>query len=485
MPNPSTPSLILRIRREGETDVLTIRPESMEWVQSTEGADMLRFTVADPEYLLIDHPMLIEDMKTEVEFRYGYNATMSPMAKMRYFNQRPEFPEGGGVRTTIICYDLSVFLNFEIEGKTLELAEKVGVKEIIELNLREAKETFGIELTPEYHGAEFENQFFRVARPNGSLMHHFASLRKVAKAKGVDETLCEVYVEGDKLHFHPPRRRFDPIGAFAYFSEHPGARLLEFTPEVNLDYRPRPVAATGINTDVGEIEEVVSDGRSGEKRPANARVAIRGTNRDREIRTADRMGDSPTDIRTTEDVKLYTVTGTEGATLLGILEQFPGASYQRVIEVNGLDPEHLVLTKGDVLKIPLPQQETTVRTAQTEAQAKARRLAYESRALNATATVLGNPRLSAGWPADFFNVGAKYSGRWYIRECSHIQNSDGYRVSLNLTREGITYGDGIDLSGHAEAAYEPAAPIDAEIQNPGNRPETIDISGDDARRRVE
>lgn len=463
MPNPSMPHLLVKLTRKGQEDTLTVYPESIEWVLSTEGADMLKFTVPDPEYLFINHPMLVGDFKTEVEFRFGYSTNMSEIGHMRFFKQRPTFPENGAVKTTVVCYDLSVFLTLPIKGATIEQDAAIKIEDIVEANLRAAEEQFGIKLEPVYDNCEFENEFYRVGRPHGRLMDSFTELSRLARVKNVpDETMLEVYVEDTKLHFHPPRRRFSPIGAFAYFSELPGARLLNFEPQTNLQYTPKKVETTGINSDTGMVEGSESTGASGERRPSNS---VNRTDADQgtSVIVPSRGGDTPEQSQPVIGEQFYTVTGQEGNNLLGIIEQFPGSSLESFIEANGIDPDNIELAPGDVLTVPILEGEQRVETVESVARARAEYLDHEARALNANATVLGNPRLRAGWPIDVFNVGP-YEGRWYVRECSHLFSESGYRVNFNLTREGFAYGDGLIEDGNVTPAYAPVEPEDAADQ---------------------
>src|SRR5690606_21621064 len=80
-----------------------------EFVSSVKAADMLRVTVPDPDYFFIDHELLVEDMKTQVRFRFGYNGVVSDLGEMVFFRQKPEFGEDG-VTTTITCYDYGLLL---------------------------------------------------------------------------------------------------------------------------------------------------------------------------------------------------------------------------------------------------------------------------------------------------------------------------------------------------------------------------------------
>jgi hypothetical protein len=463
MENPSIPTLYVELRREGQTDRLLVEPETLEWVMSVDGADMLKFTVPDPQYLLIDHPMLVEDFKTEVIFRYGYNNLMSDKALMRFFRQRPEFPESGAVKTTIVCYDLSIFLNFSIPGRTLAGAEAVSAKDIVLANVKDANEAFGLDLKVNFGDWDPETKFYRVPRAHGPIIQHLAYIRSNAKVKGgADQTECEVYVENDILHFHPPQRREEPQGAWAYYAEHPGSRLLSFEPQVVLEHSVKEVRTEDVDVDTGNAVESVSDGRSGESRPVTSRHGTSGTTGSTVTHASSRAGDSRSEAEPKRVVKEYTVTGEEGNNLMGILEQFPGANYQEFIQENGIDPENYELKKDQVLKVPVPTPDTVVVTPESEALSQAELLKLESRALNASAAVLGNPRIRAGWPADFFNVGEKWRGRWYVREVTHQFDSGGYKSNMTLTREGFAFGDGLDLATtSAKVNDEPIAPKDA------------------------
>lgn len=468
MPNPSIPVLYVEIHRDGEVDRLSVEPESLEWVLSVDGADMLKFTVPDPEYLLIDHPMLQEDFRTEVRFRYGYNNLMSEIVVMRFFRQRPEFPAGGAVKTTIVCYDLSVFLNFEVPGKTLEGAKAVTVKDVILANIKEANDTFGLNLKVVFDNCEFENSYYRVTRPHGPLIEHIAYIRKTAKVKGAgDQTLCEVYVDNETFHFHPPRRQYNPIGAFAYFAEHPGSRLLSFETQVDLAFTSKHTRAAGVNTDAGSVESVAANGSANRAVTSMERIdgasGVHGT----VILNTTKAGDSSSQVEEKRTEMKYTATGDEGNNLMGILEKFPGANYQEFLDANGFDPENkaVELKPKQVLTVPVPTEGVVVSTPESETMTTVEQLEQESRALNASAVVLGNPRLSAGLPADFYNVGRKWSGRWYIREVTHTFGSEGYRVNMSLTREGFTLGSGLDLTTEATPNVEPTkAAMDAAKQ---------------------
>lgn len=517
MENPTIPFLWLEIRRNGHKNTHELRPLRMEYVDSVDAADMLQFTLPDSGneenrvftaaskmtgvgynrgvYEWIDNPLLIEDLKSEISIKFGYNDVTSDTYDLVFFRQRPRFSESG-VQTTITAYDKGVYLMLPVGPKGLKLDRPMGIKDIIQLGLDEISERYDVKLEAVYDGHDWEGLFWSQLRPADSgdssgsdsffsrggstpkkrepntVMKWLRFLASEVRVKsGGDKDRPDVYVHNGELHFHPQRKKWTPIAAFWFHHPQQGQRLISFEPEVN--FRPGKVSAIEVDEDTGNI--IGGDG-SEETAGQTSKLADQSIAGDSgEIRPTSQIGEEAgTPTISERETKQYTVTGDEGDRILDLIVEdprFEGTSKALIIEANaGIESEdNLDLASGDTVDVPVVKKADEPLTA-TELKDRAINefLSNRNVAITAKARVFGNPRLRAGFPIDLFNVGMRWVGRWMIRECRHIIDESGYFCDLTLARGTVYQAEGL-----AEAAGTPPAELvsteDATEQEDGNK----------------
>jgi LysM repeat protein len=440
-PNPSTPVMYVTLSRPGqETQNLEVLPLRFEYVSSVTEADKLEIEVADPGYLLIDNPLLLEDLKTEVTFRFGYaeTATMSEPVTLLFWRQKPNF-SGAGVTTTLTAFDKGILLTLPVPPKTYSKKDGFTINELVGFIKDEVNELWGQHLEVEFEGHEFQGRRFRIKKPTGTWMEFLYWLRDYARSSTTDAPV-EIFVENDVLYFRPARTVAQPIAYYVYHSPVPGAGLLSFEPEVEL--RPTRSKAEGVDQESGE--PVSSDGANdqGHSRP----VQMRGINfvTGEVSRPVGSTGD-PKGANSLPriDQKQHTYRATD--TLASIAARYD-STVQAIAQANGIaDPANPQLTPGQVLTVPVFNiTDPGVTTEESRAHAALTYLEEESRAVKARAMVIGHPRLKAGWPIAVGNVGVKWSGLWYIVEVTHTIDGDGYECELNLCRDGVPITEGME-----------------------------------------
>lgn len=504
MENPSAPIVFVRFRRMdgGAEETVEVHPLRLEYVSSVEKADMLKMTLLDPDYQWIDSPLLDEDLKTEVEMKFGYNDILSDKIKLVFFRQRPNFGSGDAVATTLVAYDKGVFLMFPIEPKMMEKEGGYTVEEIVLEDLADVmkrypwmrlKADFGdgpvesasgdTRFEPKFEEgyqrttaaakeSESSNIFSRgsstPSKEAGSTFTDLFTLAATARLKDATEKMRpDVWVHNDVLHFHPVNKKYEPIARFDYFTQEPGARLLSFEPEVA--FQPGKIQKVEVNEDENRTEV-------GEGGPATADQTVTHGTKDPSLSGDYGEWSLPEGQRGTrrgeeqpETVgKTYTYTPTHGDNPIPhILEQpqFAGSSEASILEANGWATlDDMELAPGDTIKVPVPSRSTdgTYRLPNAD-EAVGQFLQKKNQAINATAVVVGNPRLRAGFPVDVYNVGRKWTGRWVIREVRHTIDESGYRCRLLLTRDALMWGENLEPAS-GTPRIKPAEPEDPTSQ---------------------
>lgn len=448
--NPSYPVVFMTIKREGKTDSLTIRPSRFEYVSSVTAADVLEFTVPDPTYRLIDHELLIEDFKTEVEFRFGYEqgGRMSETITLLFIRQRPNFPETGPVETTLVCYDKSFLLTAPVEAKLFE-GDGLTVKDLVQSAADWANEEFDADLDIDLGEFEYEElETYRVQKQPGSMMQFLQWLRTVARDPKTDMP-PEVFVRNNTLYFRPARKAMNPVAYFRYHSPIPGSRLLSFEPEVNL--RPSFKKVEGVDPVTGQAIETEGSNTAGLTRHSLTRH-INANSGSHYTSPVSRFGDEKgNQAQPPQEVKTHKVA--PGETLHSIAAKY-NVPPEDLARANGLDPENHVLTPGQEIKVPVYVEGKGWTTDVARAQAATAYILDEDQTGKASATVIGDPGLEGGWPVWVENVGKKWRGAWYMTEVSHVIDNGVYTCSLTLYRDGIPIGKGLDATTGTEVNSE-------------------------------
>lgn len=448
--NPSTPVVFVKFVRDGFMEnSREVHPLRFEYISSVEAADMLEITLADPEYYFIDHFLLTEDLKTEVQFMFGYaggagSPLLSDMDTLLFYRQRPFFPADGNVSTTITAYDKGILLTLPMAPKTFSKKEGFSINELVEMVVQEAKDLFGVDLKVEFEGSEFLGKHYRMTK-SGTAMEFLYWLRDYAET-GQSDAPVEIFVRGDTLYFRPARKDWTPIAAYTYFSPAHGSQLLSFEPQVDL--RPARKEVKGVDQETGEPASADADNATGRDSPSltshrfavldGARTQINGAS------PGDVKGDVPT-VRTQD----YVYSLGEGESLAHVAEKFD-TTPEAIIRASNLDPETLELRTGMTLTVPVPEDKKAINPEKYQTLAKKHWLMDEGRSATATASVIGHPRLRAGFPIVISNVGAKWEGLWYITEARHVYDQGGYTTELSLSRDGIPIGEGLELAGSTD-----------------------------------
>lgn len=470
MDNPSMPQVFITIRRfmQGIEETREVTPVRMEYVSSVDKADMLEITLNDPDYEWIDHKLLQEDLRTEIECRFGYRNNMSPKIKLIFFRQRPHFPSNGAVTTTLVAYDKGVYLMLPIDPKMMVHPDGLTLKQIIAQDLEDVKERYGVDLKVTYNGTEFKGRWRRHHRVTGAedddrepltTMRHLYFLRETVEvANGKDQVQLDVYVDHEGvLHFHPPEMRRDPIALFRYFSDIPGERLLSFEPEVS--FQPGKVTKVDVNPDTGQVEQGKGAEETADRSTALGEVSVATEFVSGAVSLTKTVGEPAGKDHSLEPrIETYVVQpeDTDPGLLDRLVEKFEDTSRSLIINANDLDPQNLQFTPGQELKIPIIPSDPNapVRAERAAQQAVAEFLGKRNKAITAKARVLGNPQLMAGHLIHVENVGKKWWGPWFIREARHTISHSGYFVDLDLTRNALSWGEGLQAAAGSKAPLE-------------------------------
>lgn len=450
-----------------------IHPTRFEYVSSVRAADMLKLTIADPGYFFIDHPLLVEDLKTEVRFKFGYNGVVSDLGEMLFYRQKPSFTESG-VETTLTCYDFGLLLMLPTMPRLYAKPEGYKIEEFVRMQAEEVNSDWGIGLQVDFgddvspdSNDIFEGGRYRMSRATGSRMQFLYELRQVAKRKNErTQAFMEVYVEGKTLHFRPPRKDKKPIGVYSYFSRYLGDRLLSFTPEVNLN--PTSKKALGVDPKTGSVIMDEAGNREGTRRVVMS-VKVNAVDGAELVPTAGETGDVVGGSTAQARVRKTQHTVSQDKTSLQAIAAQYNVSDRVLADMNGIDFENPQIKPGQTLDVPELDEddadledgddETPVSTSEGEVLASGIYLKEEDEAFKAKATVLGHPELVAGWPIVFRNVGKQWSGSWYIEEASHIWDEGGYVVELDVNKDGVTRTEGMEdsTSGDRNTSVTPVS----------------------------
>lgn len=481
--NPGYPVFFIDITRPKDpskgNDKLsfTILPTSFKYTSSVRAADRLEFTVPDPYMHLIESPFLQEDLKTFITFRFGFAnvAHMSDPTTMVFFRQAPSFPANGTVETTLVAYDKGIFLALPVRPKVLTKKGNRGgedalltFKEVIQFLLDDIndlfKDTLDQPLQLDTDGLDFEGRYFRMAKPAGSVLEYLLWLRQFAQSeKNPERVAIEVFVRDNKLFFRPAQKRVQPIAVYSYGSPIDGEKLLSFQPEVNLQVNRKTVA--DVDPTTGETTETVADAKNTNRPRLTQKVASSSHDRQQTVLTAgSRVGDAAK-ADTVTDVYQVEHTWKKGETLESIAGKY-GVTPTDVCSQNPSlgDCKAPTFTPGMVLKIRTENKNASNKNVTPENRLKAA-LSFvmeEDEGVRAKATVIGDPRLLAGWPIVIRNVGRKWEGLWYIDEVEHDHDNGGYLCNLSLTRDGFMFAEEMESGGGSQVLETPA--LDAAAQ---------------------
>jgi len=496
--SPGYPVFYVDVKRRGKEGKMSfaILPTSFEYVSSIHNSDKLEFTVPDPSYFLIDSEWLQEDLKTTVEFSFGFEHVghMSPVQSLVFFRQGPSFEQGSEVQTTIVAYDKGVFLALPTVPRTITKKGTRGgqdvlltYNEVVENVVNEVntlfKDHLDHPLRVDTGGHEFRGRFFRMAQHAGSALEYLIWLRKFAEEQtGTERQTIEVFVKGNTVYFRPAQKRVNPIAVYDYFSVIDGERLLSFKPEVNLVLTRKTLP--DVDSVTGQATETtVSNRQNAPDRPRQTGfVSTSGANMTQVVTPA-RTGDQPRATAQADDV-VYTHTYKAGETLASIGAQY-GVTADEVFAQNadalGGDKAAPKFTPGMTLNIrtenPARSQASANVTPENRIRAALSYVYEEDEVVKATATVIGDPRLEAGWPIVVRNVGKKWEGLWYIEEVKHKFETGGYICEMSLTRDGFAIAEEMEEST-GEKILETDAQ-DAQTQRQTQSREVINTSGAD------
>lgn len=491
--NPGYPVVYLTLRRKGKPEEFksfTFMPEKFEYVSSVMAADKLEFTVPDPELQLIEEPWLAEDLNTEVQFRFGYrnSANMSEMATLVFFRQAPSF-EAQNIETTLVAYDKGIFLTLPTKPRLLKKrkGEQRGhnnqtprdttsspapkqtdvlftFNELLQLLVEDVNKTFDEDLQLDTGGKEYKGQFFRMTKAGGNALEYLIWLANFAEEHGEgDKMQVEVFVKDNTVFFRPAQKRVAPIAEYRYFSAIPGERLLSFRPEVNLtvsrktvaeidDRKGVPAAAAASNTE-GDTK---NRARVTDFVRANG-VSGKGTG---DVIPGVKSGDKPRDAATYEyRPAVYTVTWRPPMTLQTIAAKYDTTVEKIIADNPSVGPQGDKLTPGMTLTIKAFVVDDDKDEPVSEENRRRAALSYvyeEDQTVRASATVIGDPHLRAGWPIVIRNVGKRWEGLWYLQEVKHQVDSNGYTCDLSLTRDGFAIGEEMEPTTGNKVLETPA-----------------------------
>ena len=458
--NPTTPVVYVTFTRKakhgqeaglssGNTASFTMHPTKMKYVSSVTAADMLEITVPDPDRIIIDEPMLVEDFKTEVEFRFGYEDTayMSEPIMLLFYRQKPEFPDNGPITTTLICYDKGVFFKLQTKGRGFKKKGGYTATELMQTAVADVNEEFDEDIELNLEGIKsVEGLHFRVTKAPGSYFEFLYWLNEAMMRNPDDDSPCEIFVRNNTLFVRPSNKNKDIIGKYFYHSHIPGELLLAFSPEVNL--RPQFKVVGGVDQKSGNPIEEHGANKAGPNRPSLSPgvIAIDGRSgaAHRLIPATSSGDEKKPQVAARKIIRQH--VWQKGETLLAIAEKY-GSTVAMIKKENGIaDENNLQLTPGQNFKVPVLVEGGTVTTPETKNQSYKAYLAEEIKHVTASASVIGDPTLQAGWPILIRNVGWRWDMKWYMTEVEHELDSGGYKCNLRLCRDGVPVAEGVEAS---------------------------------------
>lgn len=189
----------------------------------------------------------------------------------------------------------------------------------------------------------------------------------------------DFYLEGGVLHFHHKRYESEPTLLFTYFTDSVGT-MLHFTPDVDMSKAPV----------VGNTSASTQDGHASSKE-----------------------GDNSTE--------------------LGLYEINTKQNGQYIPSIKGPSQQ-----QGPILD---PSHESDKRVAAMHADALKRKI--DMRAVTASASFIGAPRIRARTIVRIEGVGRVYSGNWRVASAKHVIQPSGhvYMTDCQLTRNGLNAGN--------------------------------------------
>lgn len=465
--NPLYPVVYMTLRRKGfPDDTLTIHPATFKFTDSVIAANALEFTVPDPDYVLINHPMLQEDWKTEVVFRFGYEGTpfISEEQILLFYRQRPSFSEGGAVTTTIFAYDKGILFTVPMKPKNLRGQtgkNKFTVKQMLEYAVEEINDIWDERIELDIGETEdFDGLTYGTSKDNSSYMQFLYWARELASDPTTD-MIPEIFVRNNTLFFRPKQKRANPVGVFTYHSPILGERLLSFEPEVA--DRPALKLVQWIDPVTGSpIDDRASNTTGGLKRITMVDAI---TGRERQMVQGNvapkSMGDR-SDLQVQPKKEIFKHTWQTGDSLVGVAEKYE-TTVQAILEANGLgDIDNHNIQPGRVLDIPRIDASGNVSTDEGKSLAAKHYINEEDASTKASGKVIGDPALEAGWPIIVHNVGVKWEGVWYLNEVTHDLGTGGYQCGFTCTREGVPITEGAEAINSSEVANAKAEAKDAQ-----------------------
>lgn len=483
-PNPGYPTIWMKLRRPRVSgpgpleETFHLTPVRFEYSSSTTEADILEVTVSDPGYTLINHPMLLEDLQTWVDFTFGYANDpdlMAPTQSLVFFRQRPSFSESGEVQTTLTFYDAGVYLSLPLAPRRYD--DVASINDAVERVVNQVNDVYQLSprLTVDFGGKVYPSKYWRLHRGTMSASQFLSYLRGAAREENLDEFI-EIFVDGTTVAFRPARTKgYADVGYYHYHSGVFGDDLLSFEPEV--ENRIQEVQMRGIDQESGRVvnsptANTTPDMRSRSQFGPNVLQAgptrvnfttitggdAAGANRAAGKEPVAKVSIQPTPANRADKPKVQEgipvpkvlrveahVISPNTVTLEAIADRYENTSVQAIATENGLDVNDYELRIGQSIRVPILEQTDQVETAESVAASRQVFLEEERRMLRATATVVGDPALKAGWPAQFRNVGNRWEGRWYIEKADHRLDEGGYKTTLTLIKGAIpVIGEGID-----------------------------------------
>lgn len=220
------PYMFIEFTRNGRTHTLQQRVTDFEYVDSTEETDMLNLTIEDIVTDLIDHPDLIDDGHTTVQFYFGYIGNVSPKRQAILSYLKPSFPQGAPITLQLKAHDLGLFMQ---KGKRTKVWErKQGYKPCELAQEIGALNGLRVEVTPCHESTR------RLRWTQGNETD-LAFLKKIAEsatpASGRKTANYLVYISDDTLHFSMKKVDQAVDFSFTYFPRGDGD-LLSFEPEI-------------------------------------------------------------------------------------------------------------------------------------------------------------------------------------------------------------------------------------------------------------
>lgn len=368
----------------------------LEYKDDEKNSDQLTITVENRGLRFTDDPRFREGVRLRV--RWGYANDLSASRQCVMARAKPSFPSNGVPTIQMIAFDVRQVLNRTGNPKnwgpvqSSDVARKVAERYKLDIDIEDSDD------------ARKED---RVQAANCTDMQFLLSL--------ADPLNWDCYIEGTTLHFH--KKRFDapPVFEFVYYRSSTGT-LLSFDPSVKMN-KPSKTGKAGADGKTGKSKE-----EEGKGEEANLGWFQINTNEGQGQVVASspraqgsRSGESSTDGA--------------GSGIMG--------GVQRLVRA----------VRGKILVAASPETNDKV----LKKHANGRQGKIDMKAVEASAQMIGTPRLRARQNVKISGVEKTYDGNWRIKSSTHIIVPSGqiYTVSCALTRNALNKGKKKDKNDKA------------------------------------